>query len=470
MTFVSENFLLRTKTAQRLYHAYAHDVPICDFHNHLPSKDIAEDRRFRDLAEIWLEGDHYKWRAMRADGVAEKYCTGDAAPYEKFAAWARTVPHTLRNPLYHWTHLELVRYFGIHDLLDETMAADTWARANEILQTPQLTAQGILQKFRVEMLCTTDDPAETLEHHDAIAKSSFAIRVLPTFRPDGALHVSDAAAFNQWTDKLGAASNKHIASLADFEEALHKRHDDFHQRGCRLSDHGLNHCYAEECTEREAAAMFSKLRSGVALNSEEAAKFASYLLLFFGRLDAKQGWTKQLHLGARRNVNTRITQKLGRDSGFDLIGDWPQLAPLAAYLDRLDRENALPKMIVYNLNPADNYGFATMAGNFCDENVRSKVQFGSAWWFLDQKEGIEWQLNALSNCGLLANFVGMVTDSRSFMSFPRHEYFRRILCNLLGNEIEAGLLPKDEDLTGRMVRNICFDNAVRFLGLSAAAT
>lgn len=465
MTFITENFLLQTETAQRLYHTYAADVPILDFHNHLSAKDIAENRRFENLTEIWLEGDHYKWRAMRADGVAEKYCTGDASPYDKFVVWARTVPHTLRNPLYHWTHLELARYFGIHDLLSEGNAADIWKRANEMLKTDELSTHGILQKFYIKALCTTDDPANSLEYHEAIAHSGCTTRVFPTFRPDGALQAADANAFNKWTEKVSAVSNTHIATLINFQEALRKRHDDFHQQGCRLSDHGLNHCYAEDCSEREAAALFAKLRAGTALNSDEQPKFASYMMLFFGQLDAQAGWTKQLHLGARRNVNTRMTQQLGRDTGFDSIGDWPQLAPLAAYLDRLDRENSLPKMIIYNVNPADNYAFATMAGNFSEEDVRGKIQFGSGWWFLDQKEGIEWQLNALSNCGLLANFVGMVTDSRSFMSFPRHEYFRRILCNLLGNEIESGLLPNEESLIGGMIKNICFHNAAHFLDL-----
>ena len=465
MTFITEDFLLQTEIARRLYHNYAEAVPILDFHSHLSPQDIAENRRFQNLTEIWLEGDHYKWRAMRAEGVAEQYCTGNAAPYEKFLAWARTVPRTLRNPLYHWTHLELVRHFGIEELLDESTADRIWRRANEVLASDEMRAQEIFKKFGVIAVCTTDDPTDSLEHHDSIRKIGNGPPVLPTFRPDAALRVADPAKFNQWTNKLSASSDVHIATLTDFLDALRKRHDFFHERGCRMSDHGLNHCYAEPCRESEAAGLFDKIRSGKCLNAEESTKATSYMMLFFGQLDAQKGWVKQLHLGARRNVNTRALREIGPDAGFDAMGDWPQGAPLAAYLDLLDRENSLPRMILFNMNPADNYLFATIAGSFPQEGVRGKVQFGSGWWFLDQKEGIEWQLNALSNCGLLSNFAGMVTDSRSFMSFPRHEYFRRILCNLLGNEIEAGLLPQDEEMIGGMIENICLENAMHYLNL-----
>jgi glucuronate isomerase len=465
MTFITEDFLLQSKTARRLYHSYAAGVPILDFHSHLSPGDVAGNRRFRDLAEVWLDGEHYKWRAMRADGVAEKYCSGDADAYEKFAAWAKTVPHTLRNPLYHWTHLELFRYFGIEELLSETTAAGIWERANELLNSPELAVRGILNKFRVAVLCTTDDPAGSLDHHEQIRKSGIATLVFPTFRPDGALRTGDPARFNEWTNKLGAIANLEISRLADFLDAIQKRHDYFHDNGCRLSDHGLNRCYAEECSDREAADIFDKVRSGAAANAEESSRFGSYMMLYFGRLDARKGWTKQLHLGAYRNANTRMTMSAGPDTGFDSIGDWEQTAALGSYLDRLDREKSLPKTIVYNVNPSDNYAFAAMAGNFSEEGIRSKVQFGSGWWFLDQKDGMELQLGALSNCGLLSNFVGMVTDSRSFLSFPRHEYFRRVLCNLLGKDVEAGLLPNDEGLLGGMISNICFDNAARFLGL-----
>jgi len=465
MGFINENFLLRNKTARNLYREYAADEPILDYHCHLSAKEIAENRRFRDLTEIWLEGDHYKWRAMRANGVPERYCTGNAKPYEKFLAWARTVPHTLRNPLYHWTHLELKRYFDIDSLLDENTAEDVWKRANEQLAKNEFSTQGILEKFRVVAVCTTDDPAHTLEYHERIQSSGSATAVFPTFRPDRALRVDDPAGFNQWTSELGAAAKMPIAKFSDFLEAIRKRHQDFHDHGCRLSDHGLAYCYTDFCSEADAAAIFEKARSGNQASPDEAGKFGAFLMLLFGHLDAEKGWTKQLHLGSYRNGNTRANKTLGRDTGFDAIGDWPQAESLARYLDRLDQDNRLPKIIVYNVNPADNYVIATIVGSFQDGSIPGKVQFGSGWWFLDQKEGMEWQMNALSNCGLLSQFVGMVTDSRSFMSHPRHEYFRRVLCNLIGNEIEAGELPDDEELIGSMIRNICFENAKRLLEL-----
>jgi glucuronate isomerase len=465
MTFISDNFLLHSETAIRLYHEYAAPQPIFDYHSHLSPRDIAEDRRYDNLFEIWLAGDHYKWRAMRADGVAERYCTGDAPPLEKFMAWARTAPHTVRNPLYHWTHLELARYFGIHELLDERTALYIWERANATLQSGELTTRGILKKFRVQVLCTTDDPSDDLTYHKAIAAQEHAFRIYPTFRPDKALHVHLPEAFNAWTERLGQASNVHISSLQDFLRALKQRHDEFHREGGRLSDHGLSHCYADFCSERTAAGIFEKVRSAKAASPSEQGKFAAFMMLYFGHLDAERGWTKQLHLGALRNANTRSVRELGPDTGFDSIGDWRQAEALCAYLDRLGQENALPKTIVYNVNPADNYVFATAVGNFQDGTVISKIQFGSAWWFLDQKEGIESQLKALSTTGLLARFIGMTSDSRSVMSFPRHEYFRRILCDFLGRDIENGELPRDEELVGGMVRNICYDNARQYLGL-----
>jgi glucuronate isomerase len=468
MAFITEDFLLQSKAARRLYHDYAAEQPILDYHCHLSAKDIADDRQFRNLYEIWLEGDHYKWRAMRANSVSERYCTGDAPPYDKFLAWAETVPHTLRNPLYQWTHLELQRYFGIDSLLNGTSARHTWDSANERLAGKDLSACGILKKFRVDTLCTTDDPVVSLEHHERIASRCPHIRVFPGFRPDGALRTDDPIAFNVWVDKLAAVCNLDVTRLAHLLQALGKRHDDFHHCGCRLSDHGLDFCFAEPCSEREAEQVFDKVRGGSQPTPLESAKFASFLMLFFGRLDAEKGWTKQLHLGAYRNANTRMLKTLGRDTGFDSMGDWPQAAPLSGYLDRLNTENSLPKMILYNVNPADNYTFATMIGNFQDGSLAGKLQHGSAWWFLDQKEGIEWQLNTLSNCGLLSRFVGMTTDSRSFMSFPRHEYFRRVLCNLVGNEVESGLLPADEELIGAMVKNICHDNARSYFGFPTA--
>jgi glucuronate isomerase len=465
MAFIHENFLLENDTARRMYHTYAAEQPILDFHCHLSPKDIAENRRFRNLFEIWLEGDHYKWRAMRANGIAERYCTGNAQPREKFIAWAQTVPYTLRNPLFHWTHLELKRHFNIEEFLDESTAPRIWDEANARLQSEELSTQGILKKFRVAAVCTTDDPTDSLEYHEKMASAHLSTQVFPAFRPDKALHMQDPVAFNEWTDRLGARANVAITRVSDFLDALRKRHEDFHRHGSRLSDHGLEHCFAEPCTEREAELVFNKIRSGKTLTENESDKLASFLMLFFGHLNAEKGWTMQLHLGAYRNANTRMMGIVGRDTGFDSVGDWRQGELVAKFLDRLDRDRALPKMILYNLNPADNYVFATVIGNFQDGSVVGKLQFGSGWWFLDQKEGIEWQLNALSNCGLLSRFVGMVTDSRSFMSFPRHEYFRRVLCNLLGGEMERGLLPADDELIGMMIRNICFGNAVQSIGL-----
>ena len=465
MSFIHDDFLLTTKASQRLYHEYAEGEPILDYHCHLPPREVAENRRFQDLFEIWLEGDHYKWRAMRANGIGEEYCTGAMPPREKFLAWARTVPQTLRNPLYHWTHLELKRDFGIDGLLDETSGERIWDQANAMLGNDDLRPRGIMQKFQVKCVCTTDDPTDDLAHHRAIASSGMATKVYPAFRPDGALNVHLPERFNPWVNKLEAAANVSIGSLTALVEALGKRHDFFHQMGGRLSDHGLNTPYADFGSEQEAASIFVRARGGQAATAAEQSRFASFLMLVFGRLDAEKGWTKQLHLGARRNNNTRRFRELGADAGFDSIGDWPQADALGAYLDRLDQEKALPKIVVYNLNPSDNYLVATMVGNFQDGSVAGKVQFGSGWWFLDQKEAMQWQMNALSNCGLISKFIGMLTDSRSFLSYPRHEYFRRTLCGLFGDDMEAGLLPNDYGLVGSTVRAICFGNAQRFLGL-----
>ena len=465
MGFIHENFLLHSEAARRLYHSHAEGQPILDYHCHLSPQDIAENRRFSNLFEIWLEGDHYKWRAMRTNGVPERFCTGDASPRDKFLAWARTVPHTVRNPLYHWTHLELKRYFGIDKILDERSAAEIWEEANAQLAGQELRAQGILKKFGVQVVCTTDDPTDDLRFHRQIAEKPFGTRVYPAFRPDKALNVHQPELFNPWVERLAAAGNTHIDRFQSFLAALRQRHDFFHAMGGRLSDHGLNYCYADFCTESTAARIFDNARTGRAATPEEQHQFASFLMLYFGRLDAEKGWTKQLHLGARRNANTRLMQQLGPDTGFDSIGDWPQAEALGRYLDALDRENALPKTIVYNVNPVDNYVLATMIGNFQDGSVAGKLQFGSGWWFLDQKEAMQWQINALSNAGLLSRFIGMLTDSRSFMSYPRHEYFRRVLCNLLGADMENGELPNDEALIGGMVRNICFENAKQYLGL-----
>lgn len=468
MPFIHDDFLLRTKTARRLYHEFAAVEPILDYHTHLPPDQMATNARFGDLAHVWLGGDHYKWRAMRANGVAERFCTGDAKPYEKFLAWARTVPQTLRNPLYHWTHLELKRYFDIDELLDEESASRIWEQANERLKTDELTPRGIFQKFNVRGVCTTDDPTDDLSHHREIAKQKIGTGVFPTFRPDRVLEIDLTAQFNGWVDKLASVSNIDIVKFGDLLAALKNRHDYFHEVGCRLSDHGINSCYADFCDEAVAAAIFDKARGGKPVTPSEQRQFATFLMVYFGRLNAEKSWAMQLHLGALRNTNSRLLKQLGRDVGGDSIGDESQANALARFLDRLEQENSLPKTIIYNLNPADNHVIATMIGNFQDGQIAGKIQMGSGWWFLDQWEGMQWQMNALSNQGLLARFIGMLTDSRSFLSYPRHEYFRRCLCDLLGADVENGAIPDDDGLLGPMVRNICYRNAKEYLGLAVS--
>ncbi|MDE0126564.1 MAG: glucuronate isomerase [Bryobacterales bacterium] len=465
MPFIHEDFLLTNEYGRRLYHGYAQGEPILDYHCHLPPEDISSNRRFRNLFEIWLEGDHYKWRAMRANGVSEEYCTGGADPHQKFLAWARTVPDTLRNPLYHWSHLELKRYFGFDGLLDESTAEHVWTLANEHLEAEDGRVFGILRRFDVRAVCTTDDPTDSLVHHRAIADSDLPTKVYPAFRPDRALGVDRPDAFNPWVSALERAADCEIGSLDDFLNALERRHDFFHSMGCRLSDHGLSYAYSDFPAESEAQATFESARDGIPATPSEHARFAAFMMLRFGQLDAARGWTKQMHLGARRDNRTRGFLAAGADTGFDSIGDWPQAEALSRYMDRLDRENALPRMILYNNNPNDNYTFATMLGNFQDGVIAGKMQFGSGWWYLDQKEAMEWQLNCLSNVGLLSRFVGMLTDSRSFMSYPRHEYFRRVLCNLLGRDMENGELPRDEALVGNLVKRLSFSNAREFLRL-----
>lgn len=465
-SFITEDFLLQNDVARELYHDHAKHEPILDYHCHLPPQQIAEDKCFGDLAEIWLGGDHYKWRAMRANGVAEEFCTGSASPREKFQAWAKTLPHTLRNPLYHWTHLELKNYFGIDEILDPDSADRIWQSANEQLAQPTMSAKGILKSQRVVAVCTTDDPADTLEFHRRIRDDDdLGTHVFPTFRPDKALLVGDARGFAVWLEKLAGVSGIECDDFDGFLAALRQRHDFFHEMGGRLSDHGLEVCPSAPCTEGEAAEIFSNARRGKNASPAEARKFGSFMMIFLGRLDAAKGWTKQLHLGAMRNNNSRLVNQIGADTGFDSIGDWPQAESLRDYLDALDRTDELPKTILYNLNPADNYVFATMIGNFQDGKTPGKLQMGSGWWHLDHKEAMEWQINALSNLGLLSRFVGMLTDSRSFLSYPRHEYFRRILCNLIGRDVEHGEVPRDMNLLGNLVRDISFRNARDYFGL-----
>lgn len=464
MEFLNDDFLLRSAAARRLYHEVARDLPIIDYHCHLPPADLAGNRRFANLHEAWLEGDHYKWRAMRSNGIEEKFCTGDADPYDKFLAFARTVPHTLRNPLYHWTHLELRRYFGYEGLLDETTAPRVWEMANERLASGDLDVEGILRRFRVEVVCTTDDPTDSLEHHRELAGRSFPARVYPAFRPDKLLIPEKTDAFNAWVDALARRVGRPIVSLGDLEGAVEERHAFFHSMGCRLSDHGLEVVPAREIDGEEAESVFEKIRDGGKPGAGEAEGLATWLAVWMAGLDFERGWTRQYHLGALRSNNTRLLKSLGPDTGFDSIGDWPQAERLARHLDLMDQGGRLPKTILYNLNPSDNYVFATMAGNFQDGSVPGKIQFGSGWWFNDQIEGMEAQMNALSNLGLLSRFVGMLTDSRSFLSFPRHEYFRRILCNLVGRDVEEGLLPDDPALLDGLVRRVCYENARDYFG------
>jgi len=471
--FIHDDFLLQTPAARRLYHEHAEALPILDYHCHLPPADIASNRRYGDLAELWLGGDHYKWRAMRTNGVDERYCTGDAAPREKFQKWAETVPALLRNPLYHWTHLELARYFGITDrLLSPDTAESIWQEANAQLQGADFTSRGLMVRSRVKLVCTTDDPTDSLEHHRAIAADrSFPVQVLPTWRPDRAMAVENLEAFNAWVDKLAAAANTEIRHWSSFMEALQARHAVFHEAGCRLSDHGLETIYAEPYREAEVEAIFARARGGrTPLAAGDVLKFKSAMLYEFGIMDHARNWTQQFHVGALRNNNARLLRQLGPDTGFDSIGDFEVGRPLSRLLDRLDETNQLARTILYNLNPRDNALMATMIGNFQDGSVPGKIQWGSGWWFLDQKDGMEQQLETLSQLGLLSRFVGMLTDSRSFLSYTRHEYFRRILCNLLGRDLEDGLIPPDFALVGGMVRDISYGNAARYFGFNVPAS
>lgn len=464
--FLNEDFLLQTESARQLYHEFARPMPIIDYHCHLPPDQIAENRQFENITQIWLYGDHYKWRAMRTNGVNERFCTGNADDFSKFQKWAETVPYTLRNPLFHWTHLELQRYFGITETLNGNNARQIYDACTEQLQSPDFSVRNLLRRMNVETVCTTDDPVDSLEYHKKLADEGFEIGVLPTFRPDKAMAVESASTFNQYVGRLEAASNVAISNFADFLTALRQRHDFFAAMGCKLSDHGLEQIYAEDYTEAEIDAIFAKIRSGAELSSVEVLKFKSAMLVILAEMDWEKGWTQQFHLGALRNNNSRMLRVLGPDTGWDSIGDFSQARAMARFLDRLDTNDKLAKTIIYNLNPADNELIATMIGNFNDGSVAGKIQFGSGWWFLDQKEGMERQINALSTMGLLSRFVGMLTDSRSFLSYPRHEYFRRILCNMLGNDIENGELPDDMDWTGQVVQNICYGNAKAYFGFS----
>lgn len=457
--FLDENFLLQSETAKRLYHDFAENMPIIDYHCHLPVEQIANDVNFGNLTQIWLYGDHYKWRAMRANGVDESYCTGNKSDYEKFQKWAETVPYTLRNPLYHWCHLELQRYFDVHKILNPASAKEIYEECTNKLQTKEYSVRNLLRKMNVKVVCTTDDPVDTLEHHQKIKDDGFEIKILPAFRPDKAMNVDDAAAFNSYINKLETVNGMAVTSYQSFLSALKQRHDFFATMGCSVSDHGLESIYAEDFTDEEINSSFKKIREGKEISIDERLKLKSALLFQFAIWDHEKGWVQQYHLGAQRNNNVRMLESLGPDTGWDSIGDFSHAESLAKFLGKLDSTNQLTKTILYNLNPRDNELFATMAGNFNDGTIPGKIQFGAAWWFLDQKDGMTKQLNALSNMGLLSRLVGMLTDSRSFLSYPRHEYFRRILCNLFGEEIESGELPNDVEWTGKIIRDICYNNA-----------
>lgn len=462
--FLDENFLLQTPTAERLYHEYAQQMPIIDYHNHLPPNEMAEDKVFSNLTQIWLYGDHYKWRAMRTFGIDEKYITGDTPDFEKFQKWAETVPYTLRNPLYHWTHMELQRYFGINKLLDSKTAKEVYEEATQKLIQPEYSVRNLLLKMNVKTLCTTDDPIDDLHFHKQIKESGFEIQVYPAWRPDKAMAVENPALYNQYLDKLSDVSGLEIKSYDTLLQALQKRHDFFKTMGCRVSDHGIEEFYAEDFTDQEVKQIFLKVRKGDNLNGMEILKIKSALMLDFARMDHSKGWIQQFHYGALRNNNARMFKQLGPDTGWDSIGDFQVGKAISRFFDRLDSTNQLTKTIIYNLNSADNDMIATMIGNFNDGSSAGKIQFGSGWWFNDQKDGMQKQINSLSNMGLLSQFVGMLTDSRSFLSFPRHEYFRRILCNMFGTDIENGEIPKDFALIGNIIQDICYNNAKRFFG------
>ena len=460
--FLDENFLLQSPTAIELYHGFAKEMPVIDYHCHLPPDQIAQDIKFNNITHAWLYGDHYKWRAMRTNGVDESYCTGTKSDAEKFQKWAETVPYTLRNPLYHWTHLELQRYFNINEVLNERSAAGIYEECNSKLQTEEYSVRNLLRKMNVKVVCTTDDPVDSLEFHKQVQEDGYEMKLFPAFRPDKAMNVDDADTFNNYVKRLEAVAGVSVTRYADYLAALKKRHDFFASMGCTVSDHGLEQLYAEEYTESEIAGLFDKVRGGKALTLQERLKFRSAMLHEFAVWDWEKGWVQQYHLGALRNNNARKLRELGPDTGWDSIGDFDQGPALSKFLSRLDTNNQLAKTILYNLNPADNELMATMVGNFNDGSVAGKVQYGSSWWFLDQKDGMIRQMNALSNMGMLSRFVGMLTDSRSFLSFPRHEYFRRILCNLFGDEIENGELPDDKLWVGKIIQDICFNNAKNY--------
>jgi glucuronate isomerase len=463
--FLDENFLLENPTAEKLYHEHASVMPIIDYHCHLSPEQIAADVSFENITQVWLYGDHYKWRAMRANGVDERYCTGDASDREKFMKWAETVPDTLRNPLYHWTHLELQRYFGIHDLLSPSTAGSIYDCTKEMLTSGDYSVRSLIRKMNVESICTTDDPVDSLEHHRKIRKDGFETRVFPAWRADKAMAVEDPESYNDYLSKLEEASGISISKYMDLLTALGNRHDFFHEQGCRISDHGMETFYAEDFDHGEIERIFLKIRSGRNLNNKEVLQFKSALLFELAVMDHEKGWVQQFHVGAIRNNNSRRLHELGPDTGFDSIGDFSMARAMSKFFDKLDAQEQLAKTILYSLNPGDNELMITMAYNYSDGKIPGKMQLGSGWWFLDQKYGMTSQINALSSLGLLSRFVGMLTDSRSFLSYPRHEYFRRLMCNLVGTDVEKGEIPDDPDMLGSLIRNVCYYNAKKYFQL-----
>ncbi|MEO2062816.1 MAG: glucuronate isomerase [Christiangramia sp.] len=460
-SFIKEDFLLESNFAAALYEKHAKNLPIIDFHCHLPVEDIAEDRQFQTITEIWINGDHYKWRAMRALGIAEEYITGNRSDAEKFQKWAETIPYTMRNPLYHWTHLELELYFGITDLLNGRNAGKIFQQCNDLLATPAFSARNLLKKMKVEVVCTSDDPVDDLRFHEQLKNEHFEVKILPTFRPDVLLNI-DQPGFLDYLQKLAKISGVEIKNFASLLRAIQQRVDFFHEMGCRLSDHGLDYAPSEEFTEAQLDEILQKSLENTAVSEEEAKCYRSALMYYLGKMYAEKNWVMQLHLGPIRNNSTRLKEKLGANAGVDSIGDFQQAKSLSGYLDKLDRENRLPKTILYNVNPADNEVMATMTGNFMGDTPKGKIQHGAAWWFLDQKNGIERQLDAISNMGLLSCFVGMLTDSRSLLSYPRHEYFRRVLCNLFGRDVVNSELPEDMEWIGKIVEDVCYYNAKEY--------
>jgi glucuronate isomerase len=463
-TFITDDFLLYNDTAKELFHGTAKDLPIIDYHNHLNQHEILANKNFTNLSEIWLGGDHYKWRAMRANGVDESFITGDKSDYEKFLEWSKTVPKTFGNPLYHWTHLELKHYFGIDELLNEKTAPAIWEEANKKLATKEMSIRSLLKKDKVEFLGTTDDPTDNLESHKALHDEGFEIRVSPSFRPDKGLNL-EREEFIGWLEKLGQATNSSIETYDQLLDALASRVDYFDEHGCRASDHGIDVMFFEAATKEEAAAVFQKRLNGETLSAKEIEQYKTFTLLTLGELYAEKGWAMQLHLSALRNNNSRMFNILGPDTGFDSIGDILIANKVSNFLDALESKDRLPKTILYSLNANDNNVLASMAGNYQSSEIAGKVQFGTAWWFNDTIDGMEEQMKMLANIGLISNFVGMLTDSRSFLSFPRHEYFRRILCNLLGTWVEERKVPKDMALLEQYVTDICYENSKRYFGL-----